>query len=52
MSLYRGKEEEEEVKHPFTAQPLGVVLVAAHGVPPGQTPEDGRVRCHEVDVHP
>lgn len=34
-----------------TAQPLGVVLVRPHGVPPGQAPEDGGVRPHEVDVH-
>lgn len=35
----------------LTAQPLGVVLVRPHGVPPGQAPEDGGVRPHEVDVH-
>lgn len=35
----------------FTAQPLGVVLVRPDGVPPGQAPEDGGVRPHEVDVH-
>lgn len=35
----------------LTAKPLGVVLVAPHGVPLSQAPEDGGVGAHEVDVH-
>lgn len=35
----------------LTTQPLGVVLVAAHGVPLSQAPEDGGISAHEVDVH-
>lgn len=35
----------------LTAEPLGVVLVGPHGIPPGQAPEDGGISPHEVDVH-
>lgn len=36
----------------FTVQPSGVVLIGPHGRLLPQSPEDGRVRPHEIDVDP
>lgn len=35
----------------LTTQPLGVVLVGSHCIPPGQTPKNGCIRPHEINIH-